>query len=52
MYVNKIWTMSLLNNSTNIGKSFYLRDFNSITALTKQIGIINANYKQSVKLKF
>lgn len=43
--INKFWTMSLLNNSTNIGKSFYLRDFNFITALTKRIGSINANYK-------
>lgn len=25
--INKIWTMSLLNNSTNTSKSFYLRGF-------------------------
>ena len=41
----KFWTMSLLNTSTNIGKSFYLRDFNSITVLIIRIGSINANYK-------
>lgn len=41
----KIWTMSFLNTSTNIGKSFYLRDFNSITVLIIRIGSINANYK-------